>query len=155
LYYRLAVVPIRLPPLRERREDIPIFVRQFFEHLKRKYGRPEMELPSMLMPYFVDYNWPGNIRELENVLERIVLLGRSDEVAREDVPEQLRRAPASLEAVERRLIVQALQRFNWNQSQAARHLDISRKTLMYRIAKYGIERELSDYQSKSAESGEE
>ena len=168
LYYRLAVVPIKLPPLRERREDIPLFVEEFFERLKLKHGRT-IEFPSSLIRHFVDYHWPGNIRELENVVERIVLLGRSHQVTMEDLPEQLRHVSASaplpehereteassLEAVERRLIIQALQRFNWNQSQAARHLDVSRKTLMYRIAKYGIEREVSDYEPKRAESGKE
>ena len=155
LYYRLAVVPIELPALRDRKEDIPIFVEEFFQRHKSKYGKRAMQLPSALMRHFVNYNWPGNIRELENVLERIVLLGRSDQVALEDLPEQLRgdappmrrsgdklqSEPSSFEALERQLIVQALRRFGWNQSQAARHLDISRKTLMYRMAKYGIEKE--------------
>jgi len=155
LYYRLAVVPIELPALRDRKEDIPIFVEEFFQRHKSKYGKRAMQLPAALMRYFVNYNWPGNIRELENVLERIVLLGRSDQVALEDLPEQLRgdappmrrsgdklqSEPSSFEALERQLIVQALRRFGWNQSQAARHLDISRKTLMYRMAKYGIEKE--------------
>jgi DNA-binding NtrC family response regulator len=155
LYYRLAVVPIELPALRDRKEDIPIFIEEFFQRQKLKYGKPMMQLPASLMRYFLNYNWPGNIRELENVIERIVLLGRSDQVALEDLPEQLRheyppvrqlaREPesvhSSFEAVERQLIIQTLRRFGWNQSQTARHLDISRKTLMYRIAKYGIEKE--------------
>jgi two-component system NtrC family response regulator len=156
LYYRLAVIPILLPPLRDRKDDIPIFVREVFERLKLKYGKPSMELPEFLMPYFVNYSWPGNIRELENVLERIVLLGRFQQVTLEELPEQIRSlhtppAPkeetheaepsTTLESVERQLIVEALRRFGWNQSRAARHLRISRKTLMYRIAKYGIEKE--------------
>jgi two-component system NtrC family response regulator len=165
LYYRLAVVPINLPSLRERKEDIPVFVEEFFNRLKFKHGRPAMELPSSLLPYFLDYHWPGNIRELENVIERVVLLGRSDQVALEDLPEDLRHSrsavqlpnpepefdTSSLEAAERRLIIQALRRFNWNQSQAARHLDISRKTLMYRIAKYGIEKEVGSAGSKTSQ----
>ena len=169
LYYRLAVVPIELPPLRDRKEDIPVFVDEFLRRLRLKYGRPALELPPALMPYFVDYSWPGNIRELENVLERVVLLGRSEQVMLQDLPEQLRHLStsaqlpvhqadsdtSSLEAVERRLIIQALRQFNWNQSQAARHLDISRRTLMYRIAKYGIEREITDFPSKKAGSAGE
>jgi DNA-binding NtrC family response regulator len=167
LYYRLAVVPIELPALRDRKEDIPIFVEEFFQRQKMKYAKPTMQLPASLIPYFVNYNWPGNIRELENVIERIVLLGRSHEVALEDLPEQLRgenpparqsarepeSAPSSFEAVERQMIIQALRRFGWNQSQAARHLDISRKTLLYRIAKYGIEKESS--MPRSGENGEQ
>ena len=164
LYYRLSVIPITLPPLRDRREDIPLLVGEFFERAKRKHGKPELVLPPHLIPYFVHYRWPGNIRELENLVERIVLLSRSDEVSLANLPENLRAAhpvaglPApeerpdvsripveteglSLEGVERELIVQALRKFDWNQTQAARYLDITRKTLMYRIAKYGIERE--------------
>jgi two-component system NtrC family response regulator len=157
LYYRLAVVPLTLPPLRDRREDIPALVAEFFDRSKRKYGKPRLSLPAEMMAYFVNYRWPGNIRELENLLERIVLLSRFDEVTLSDLPENLldrqsvgesSRIPVeteglSLEAVERELIVQALKKSNWNQTQAARHLDISRKTLMYRIAKYGIERAVS------------
>jgi DNA-binding NtrC family response regulator len=157
LYYRLSVIPIQLPPLRERKEDIPALVEEFFERAKRKHNRPKMYLPATLMPYFVGYRWPGNVRELENLVERIVLLGHTDEVTVANLPDALlagrnvvevMRIPVeteglSLEAVERELILQALRRFNWNQTQAARHLDISRKTLMYRIAKYGIEREVA------------
>jgi two-component system NtrC family response regulator len=158
LYYRLAVVPLTVPPLRERGEDIPALVGEFFERAKRKHGKPELCLPQHLMSYFINYRWPGNIRELENLVERIVLLSRSDEVTVLDLPAAMRErrildeAPSkipvqteglSLEAVERELIVQALRKFDWNQTQAARHLDISRKSLMYRIAKYGIERAVS------------
>jgi two-component system NtrC family response regulator len=157
LYYRLSVVPIELPPLRDRREDIPSLVDEFFVRAKRKHGRAQMFLPPALMPYFTGYRWPGNIRELENLVERIVLLGHSDEVSLSNLPDVLRTVrnvievprPAvenegmGLEAVERELILQALRKFNWNQTQAARYLDISRKTLMYRIAKHGIEKETS------------
>jgi len=159
LYYRLTVVPIELPPLRERKDDIPALVEEFFERAKRKHGKPQMYLPAALMPHFVNYRWSGNIRELENVVERLVLLGSTDEVSLSQLPEVLRSGPSniievpripiaetermSLEAVEREVIVQALRRFNWNQTQAARHLDISRKTLVYRIAKYGIEKKAS------------
>ncbi|HEY1343129.1 MAG TPA: sigma-54 dependent transcriptional regulator, partial [Bryobacteraceae bacterium] len=157
LYYRLAVIPITLPPLRERDDDVPALVEEFFERSKRKHGKPSMRLGRRVMECFVSYRWPGNIRELENVVERIVLLSRGDEVNMESLPERMRQdrpvieMPSipveteglSLEAVERELIVQALRKFDWNQTQAARHLDISRKTLMYRIAKYGIEKEPS------------
>jgi two-component system NtrC family response regulator len=157
LFYRLSVIPLELPPLRERKEDIPELVEEFFERAKRKHDKLQMYLPAHLMPYFAGYRWPGNVRELENLIERIVLLARTDELTLENLPEALRasrnvievpRIPAEtqgmgLEAVERELIVQALRKFNWNQTHAARHLDISRKTLMYRIAKYGVEKEVS------------
>ena len=155
LYYRLSVIPIELPPLRDRKEDIPALVEEFFERAKHKHGKPTMVLPESLMQYFTGYRWPGNIRELENVVERIVVLGRGDELTAALLPEALRvgrnviELPSSpveaeglsLEAAERQLIIQALRRFNWNQTQAARYLDISRKSLVYRIAKYGIEKE--------------
>ena len=156
LYYRLAVIPITLPPLRDRKEDIPGLVEEFFERAKRKHRKPEMSLSPVLMAYFMSYRWPGNVRELENLTERLVLLSHSDVVTPDSLPGSLReghaivetpRVPAemgmTLSSVEREMIVQALRRFGWNQTKAARHLDISRKTLMYRIAKYGIEKESS------------
>jgi two-component system NtrC family response regulator len=155
LYYRLSVIPLTLPPLRERPEDVPVLLDHFFQISRLKHGRPGLRLPPSLKPYFVNYSWPGNVREMENLLERLVLLARSDEITANDLPEHIRggRTPSehpkiaqeyegmSLEAVEREMIVQALRKFNWNQTQAAHYLDISRKTLMYRIAKYGIEKE--------------
>jgi len=172
LYYRLAVIPIALPPLRDRKEDIPTLVGEFFERSKRKHGKTGLYLPPHLMSYFVSYPWPGNIRELENLMERIVLLSRSDEVSLANLPENLRGQPAaeerleahrialetegmSLDAVEREMIVQALRKFDWNQSKAARSLGISRKTLMYRIAKYGIEKEVSQSPPKNLKVGGE
>jgi len=111
-------------------------------------------LPSKLLPYFRHYRWPGNVRELENVLERIVVLAHGDEIAISDLPEYLRRESLpievlhldlppngiSLEAVEKELILRALQKFNWNQTQAAKYLDLSRKTLIYRMEKHGIQK---------------
>ena len=156
LYYRLAVIPISLPPLRERPEDISELVNQSLERSKLKHGRADLKIPATLMPYFFNYRWPGNIRELENVIERLVLLCRSDEVALSDLPANIRppqaaaqparaSAPASseagLNAMERDMILKALQECNWNQSKAARHLSISRKTLLYRMGKHGIAKE--------------
>jgi two-component system NtrC family response regulator len=105
-----------------------------------------------VMPHFAAYRWPGNVRELENMIERMVVLRRGAEISMNDLPEPLRREPQpleaiqlelppngiSLEAVEKELIVRALRRCNGNQTQAAKYLDISRKTLIYRMEKYGI-----------------
>ncbi len=154
LYYRLAVIPLIMPPLRERPEDIPELVQHFFFKSKARNERPELTMPPILVPYFMRYRWPGNIRELENVLERIVVLTRGNEVSIQDLPEFLRRERGnadaleidlsqtgiSLEAVEKELILKALHKCHWNQTQAARYLDISRKTLLYRIEKHGIEK---------------
>jgi two-component system NtrC family response regulator len=154
LYYRLAVIPLVLPPLRERAEDIPDLVQHFFVRTKEKVGRPGAVLPPALMRYFQNYRWPGNIRELENVIERIVVLSREDEITGADLPDFLRREHVSvdtlqldlppqgisLEAVEKELIERALNKLNWNQTHTARYLDISRKTLMYRMEKHGLRR---------------
>ena len=154
LYYRLAVVPIDLPPLRDRAEDIPYFVHYFFEASKQRHRKPQLTLPPQLIPYFGAYGWPGNVRQLENAIERIVVLANSDHITLNDLPEFLRpprryldqakstgsAEGMSLEAVQRDLIVQALRQFNWNQSRAAKYLGITRKTLLYRITKYGIEK---------------
>jgi two-component system NtrC family response regulator len=154
LYYRLAVVPIWLPPLRNRAEDIPQFVQQFFETLRHRHGKNDLSLPQHLLPYFSGYKWPGNVRELENTIERIVLLSRGQQVTEDDLPEFLRVAheplvakpvgraeTAGLDHMQRDLILQALRKFGWNQTRAAQFLEISRKTLIYRMTKYGIARE--------------
>lgn len=152
LYYRLAVIPLTMPPLRDRAEDIPELVGHFFRANRQKNGRPNLTMPAALLPYFGTYRWPGNLRELENVMERIVALARSDEVSVQDLPPFLRRERGgleaveiqlppqgiSLEAVEKELMVKALQKCGWNQSQAARYLDVSRKTLIYRMDRHGI-----------------
>jgi DNA-binding NtrC family response regulator len=152
LYYRLAVIPITLPPLRERTEDLPELVRHFWQKGVRKHGRDDLKLPDKLLPVFSRYHWPGNIRELENVVERVVVLSRGPEVTLQDIPEflqternlldslRLELPPdrISLDAVEKELILKALQRFDWNQSKAAQYLDLTRKTLIYRMEKHGI-----------------
>lgn len=155
LYYRLAVIPLELPPLRERREDIPILVHHFFQRAKEKLNRPNLVLPESLIPYFTAYRWPGNVRELENIIERLIVLARGDEITLEDLPLSLRKEPPpqadtfhlelpesglSLEGIEKEIILRALQKFNWNQTHAAQYLDISRKTLIYRMEKFGLSR---------------
>jgi two-component system NtrC family response regulator len=136
----------------------PELVEHFFVKSREKNGRPNLVLPASLLPYFSGYRWPGNVRELENIVERLVVLSRGDEITLEDLPEFLRRTRASveelhldlppqgisLEAVEKELILRALKKFNWNQSQAARYLDLSRKTLIYRMEKFGLRREAGD-----------
>jgi two-component system NtrC family response regulator len=156
LYYRLAVVPLVLPPLRERREDIPELVQHLFRKMKERHGLPALRLSSAVNSALARYGWPGNVRELENVIERMVVLASGDEVTAADLPEEIGASKAasggpflldlpeqgvSLEAVERDLLLRALEKFNWNQTQAARYLDISRRTLIYRMEKHGLSRE--------------
>ncbi|MBL8210768.1 MAG: sigma-54-dependent Fis family transcriptional regulator [Bryobacterales bacterium] len=152
LYYRLAVIPLTLPPLRERPDDIPELVTLFFDKFKQQMHRPDLRLHASLLPYFTHYRWPGNVRELENVLERLVVLTRGDEVCVDDLPDFLRREKPpleaiqldlppegiSLEGVERELVFRALEKANWNQTKAAEYLDISRKQLIYRMEKFNF-----------------
>jgi two-component system NtrC family response regulator len=156
LYYRLAVVPLVLPPLRERREDIPELVQHLFRKVKERHGLPALRLSAAVNSALAGYRWPGNVRELENVIERMVVLAAGEEVTAADLPPEIGGAAAagresfflelpdrgiSLESVERELLMRALVRFNWNQTQAARYLDISRRTLIYRMEKHGLTRE--------------
>jgi DNA-binding NtrC family response regulator len=155
LYYRLAVVPLRMPPLRERREDLPELIDALFRRDRERHGLSEATLSPAVQKRLISYHWPGNVRQLENVLERLLVLSATDLIAVEDLPEELElnsaaRATAaplwpdlpeeglSLEAVERDLISRALERFAGNQTQAARYLDISRRTLIYRMEKHGL-----------------
>lgn len=155
LYYRLAVVPLELPPLRERKDDIPELVQHLFAKLKERHGLVSLRISPALRFYFSSYRWPGNVRELENVIERMIVLSNGEEIGVEELPDELRSAaPArdsfllelpedgiSLEGVERELLLRALEKFNWNQTQASRYLDISRRTLIYRMEKHGLHRE--------------
>jgi DNA-binding NtrC family response regulator len=159
LYYRLAVIPLELPPLRERIEDIPELIQHLFVKSKQKHGRTELHLPESLLPGFSNYDWPGNIRELENVIERLVVLAVGDKISADDLPEFLRHGSTlpdlirldlssqgiSLEAIEKDLIIKALKKFNGNQTQAARYLDISRRTLSYRMEKHGIRKDTVEH----------
>ncbi len=153
LYYRLAVVPLTLPPLRDRKEDLPELVEQLFEASKEHHGRERLKLPVSLVPYFQSYDWPGNVRELENVIARMVVLSHRDELTLADLPVFLRSSPRipdaqtmtlpdeglNLQHLERNVILAALRKFKGNQSDAARYLSITRKVLINRIAKFQIQ----------------
>jgi two-component system NtrC family response regulator len=152
LYYRLAVVPLTVPPLRERREDIPELIETLFQRAKERHGLLEVRMASAVHQRLISYRWPGNVRQLENVLERLLVLSSGDLITAEDLPEELVPVSAStailwpnlpedgisLEAIERELISRALEKFDGNQTQAARYLDISRRTLIYRMEKHGL-----------------
>ena len=152
LYYRLLVVPILLPPLRERTGDIPELVQYFFQKCKLKHGRPDLRLAQSVIPLFSRYSWPGNVRELENTIERMVILNTGNKITADDLPLFVRTDGTAqglvplgegshkirMVDVEKQLILQALEKFHGNQSRAARFLDMSRRTLAYRLEKYGI-----------------
>ena len=152
LYYRLSVVTMEIPPLRERREDIPLLVEHFLSKLRARYNLSALSVAEDAMGRILQYNWPGNVRELENVIEGLVVLAKSDVIHEEDLPAELRcnetriasialRIPddgISLEDVEKDLLLHALQKYEWNQTRAAKFLNISRKTLIYRMEKYSL-----------------
>ncbi|MFL6446963.1 MAG: sigma-54-dependent transcriptional regulator [Bryobacteraceae bacterium] len=152
LYYRLVVVPIELPPLRARAEDIPDLVCEFFDQSTTRYGRKGFKLPQELLSRFSQYHWPGNVRQLQNVVERMVVLCANDEVTLDDLPEFLRISSApkgislsipdgmTLDAIEKEVLRGALLRCKWNQTHAAQQLGVTRKILTSRMAKYGIEK---------------
>jgi two-component system NtrC family response regulator len=152
LYYRLAVVPLRVPPLRDRREDIPLLAEHFLQKMIERTGRSGLRLPHEAFRLFDRYPWPGNVRELENVIERMVVLSRDDHLSTQSVPDKLRGAsgPAPavtfqlppegirLDELEKELLRQALERHRGNRTQAAKDLGVTRNTLLYRMQKHGL-----------------
>lgn len=155
LYYRLAVVSIRMPPLRERADDIPLLVDHFLTKHSERLGRPRPNVEKPVYSALNLYSWPGNIRELENVIERALVLDKDGVLGLDDLPERLRAREQrmgnlrielpdegiSLETVERELLLAALEKHNWNQTRAAAYLGITRSTLLYRMQKFGLERD--------------
>jgi len=152
LYYRLNVVPLQIPPLRERHQDIRSLAQHF---LKRLGASPRLIIAPEAFRALETYDWPGNVRELENALERAMIFHRGDAITLADLPETIRAPKAreaaalpmslpeaglSLEEVEKELILRALQKHDWNQSRAARYLGITRHTLLYRMEKHKIVR---------------
>ncbi|MCX6179399.1 MAG: sigma-54 dependent transcriptional regulator [Chlorobiales bacterium] len=148
LYYRLSVIPIHLPPLRERRKDIPLLIKYF----SAKHGGENVSFDKKALEALTMFSWPGTVRELENTVERLLIMRDSDVISFEDLPDKFRehspetngvvRLPDegySLEQLEREIVIEALERNAWNQTAAARFLRIPRHTLIYRIEKYQIE----------------
>jgi len=144
LYYRLNVFRIALPPLRARREDIPLLADHFLRKYATAMNRPVPRLSAGVLDLLLSYDWPGNVRELENAIERALVIGRGEEVQPSDFPFQLHpaepRAGRRLDDVERAHIEQVLEETNWNLSRAARILDIDRTTLYNKLHRYGLKR---------------
>jgi DNA-binding NtrC family response regulator len=171
LYHRLNVISVQLPPLRDRKEDIPLLIDRFLEQFCHENGKPTRQFTHSAMKLLMDYDWPGNVRELENVVERAVVLSTQESVDADLLPESVRTreivkgvrlqlaeflpplpgevgsrgtAPAPslfeiLEEVERRIIVDMLERTNWNQTEAAERFQIPLSTLNQKIKRLGIE----------------
>jgi DNA-binding NtrC family response regulator len=146
LYYRINVFSIMVPPLRERREDIPLLAAHFLEKFARAMNRPVPGISEDAMRLMRDYEWPGNVRELQNAIERAVLVCRSARIAPGDLPVRMSDAKArpagrSLSEVDREHIRRILGETGWNVCRAARELGIDRVTLYNKIKKYGFKRE--------------
>src|SRR5215831_15527655 len=150
LYFRINTITLRVPPLRERTEDIPLLCEHFLEKYKQRHGR--MQIKSIAPPAYhvlIRHRWPGNVRELENVIERGVLVAKGSEIAVNDLPESLRTDSAAttefvipphrtLAEIEKMAIVQTLQRTNWNKQEAAQILGLYRPTLYSKMKKHDI-----------------
>jgi len=138
LYYRLNVITIRIPPLRERLDDIPLLANHYLKHFREKNKKDIHEIDREAMNGLMSYDWPGNVRELENVMERAVILCQYDTINVECLPRKMKMfvleeypeiREFNLPEIEKRTIVKALDKSSWNQSKAARLLGISRKQL--------------------------
>ena len=150
LYYRLNVVPLEIPPLRERMGDIQLLLNHFLRHFAGTHKQPQPTLSNRVLARFLDYGWPGNVRELRNVCERLCILLAGCHIDEEHLPEDIAHTPeqwgefilpdegVELEKLEIGLIQQALDRTHDNRSRAARLLGISRDTLLYRMQKYNM-----------------
>ncbi|MBI4641483.1 MAG: sigma-54-dependent Fis family transcriptional regulator, partial [Candidatus Tectomicrobia bacterium] len=155
LYYRLNVVPIFVPPLRDRRDDIPLLVDHFLEKYNRAFNRNIRGLSKGAYAVLQHYHWPGNVRELENLIERIVATSQSDSILLKDLPLDLAMIgremfdedgfegltlQAAKQKFEREFITRVLDHVNWNQSYAARVLGIHRNTLLLKLGSLKIKR---------------
>ncbi len=153
LYYRLNVVTIALPPLRERKEDIPPLIEHFLRKYSRENQKAVVSLSKEAKDLLMNYHYPGNIRELENIMERAVVLSRGDSITTQDLPLNLRESKVedlmreaaggrslreTLEEIERLRITQALEKSHGVQTRAAEELGISERVLRYKMKKYGI-----------------
>jgi DNA-binding NtrC family response regulator len=158
LFYRLNVIPVLVPPLRERTSDIPLLASHFLQEFSRKKKKPLKRLGPKVMDFLLRYDWPGNVRELENLMERLVILSEGEVVGVSDLPERFGAPvpPASgpeltnfphqgvnlthaVQEFERQLILQALEKSNWVKTKAARLLRLNRTTLIEKMKKQKIQ----------------
>jgi DNA-binding NtrC family response regulator len=158
LFYRLNVIPIDVPPLRDRPDDIPLLAQHFLDIANQEKGKKVETLSQEAIDLLCTHSWPGNVRELENLIERLVVLGGEGEIAAQDLPPQLRRGAApkstaprippsglsfrnAVDDFETDLILQALEQTHWNKNRAAQLLGLNRTTLIEKIKKKGLDRE--------------
>ena len=146
LFYRLNVVNILIPPLRERKEDVPLLIDFFLKKYNSKHKKNVKGLTREARDVLVKYDYPGNVRELENIIERAIVLARGDHITSEDLPNLAEQAMAgsdgsirgTVESIEKTMIIEALVNADWVQTKAAASLGLSERMLRYKIKKYGI-----------------
>lgn len=162
LYYRLTVIPLNVPPLRDRRDDIRLLIDYFIERYNHSKDREIRGVDDQVLYYLLRYSWPGNVRELENLIERMVILASGDTIRIDDLPEQVKEAEEkgkTLHSVQRgieeipeygfvlqeavaeyenKLIIQALQQTGWVKNRAAKLLNVNRTTLLEKMKRAGI-----------------
>lgn len=148
LYFRLSVIPLHVPPLRERKDDIPLLVEHFLQNLARQYGRKKKKVSKSTLRALMEYDWPGNVRELKNTIERLVIMNPDETIDSKEVqPVKASRSDYSSfntlrdarEQFEKDFIVKKLQENNWNVSKTAEDLEIERSNLHRKIKALGIE----------------
>jgi Nif-specific regulatory protein len=160
LYYRLNPIVINIPPLRDRKEDIPDLVFHFVKKLAKEHNRPEIKVTKKIMSALSNFGWPGNVRELENIIERAILLSKKGEFPKEVLPEEAKMAmgmvnidrlgtlPEIIDWVEKTKIIQALERNKWNQVKAAEELGLTEASLRRRIKKHKIKKTARTFRRK-------
>jgi two-component system nitrogen regulation response regulator NtrX len=157
LYYRLNVVPLHVPPLRDRREDIPMLVQYFVQQLSARDGAPPRTIDSSAMDVLASLDWPGNVRELRNTIERLLILASGPRIVAADVERLTGPRPADVStlgsllecktfeefkgAAERAFLLAKLREYDWNVSETARGLDMPRSNLYKKIDRYMLTRE--------------
>ena len=162
LYYRLNVFPIRVPSLRERKDDIPLLLEHFLDRSSKEYGR-SFHFTARAMELLQAYDWPGNVREMENLVERLAIVAEGNEIDLRDLPSSLLEerplevaddaSLSRLEEMEKKEVVAALERNRWIQSHAARDLGLTLRQIGYRIRKFGLESLVDERRSRSTAEG--
>jgi PAS domain S-box-containing protein len=148
LYYRLNVISIHLPSLRDRKDDIPLLCRHFLSKCNDKEKKNIQKFSANAMQTLMDYDWPGNVRQLENAINHAVIIAQGDTIKRTHLPRFLKEAGEEVHSTsiadnERRLILRVLQEANWNKHDAARRLQVTRSTLYSKIKRYGLGKGIS------------
>jgi two-component system response regulator HydG len=147
LYYRLNVIPIFIPPLRERKDDIPVLASHFLQKFIHERGKEVTSFSPEVMEILLAHSWPGNVRELENVIDHAIIIAKQNKILTKDLPQFLFQRPlptqesTTLQDYEKSLILKTLQETNWNKHKAAKILNINRSTLYGKMKRYGLEKD--------------